>query len=794
MTQVIALPDFAGGPVAAEDNFGDMFYGMYPSISVPGDDRPFAYNADTNTFAPISGITSLNLPASQSPTGAITPATVAQVGGRIIFTHPGFNGGVTLPAAYMALVVNTTNGSNQVAGPAHFAGAVAGDFIQGPGILVNTKIQTILDAYVYTTGTGTASATTFTVTSATGLVVGMTVYGPSLESLVTGVAGTTITIPNGLVQSFTSANLIFVGSTITISANATATAVGVQVLTFSPVPSAKFGWLDVSGFSATIIANAVGAVKVMTGNPNIVGIQPGMTITGPSVPANTTILAVESINFTVFGQIAAQSQIVQLGTANQPHALAAGQLFSGPGIPAGTTIISYDPTVYQITLSNAATTAEVAVTFNVSGALIITSAANSSSTSQNDYTVAGGTIAAPLWGSGDLSVNPIAGAAPAVFVAQFAGRAYFGVNTSTSVGVQASDAGAPCIQTNINQTLTFNDGEPVTAGMGLALFNQLGGIISSLMVFQGASNIRQITGDFSLGTIAVNSLQTVTGTLAPNSIASTPKGLLFAAPDGLRIIDFDARISDPIGLDGLGITLAFVNAVTPSRMAADYNQNVYRITITWQPPLTVQSIWGSAQRTDEFWLHIRPDLPVKEARWSGPHTSLCDQACAWPGAGSFLVAPSAARGSFYRSDPYPRAGSTYSEFGVQLSCTFQTVLLPDSETQNTRSVVETTLFLGIQSGSEEILVTATDDAGQQLDQAYVWIGPFSTPMLRQIPWHNPLVFRQFEISLTAGATAQLQLGAINIREQLKGYPIEYPPSQEFILGQSILGGSDVLGP
>jgi hypothetical protein len=401
-------------------------------------------------------------------------------------------------------------------------------------------------------------------------------------------------------------------------------------------------------------------------------------------------------------------------------------------------------------------------------------------------TFAGGSPTAPLWAAGDMDIHPLASIP--VFVAEFDNSAWFGVNTPITAGIQASDAGFPTQQTNANQTLLFEGAVPVTAAAGMPLSTQLGGIIQSLMVFQGTSNIQQITGSFAFGNIARNALPISTGTQAPRSIASTNKGLLFASPDGLRLIDFNANITDPLGIGGTGISVPFINAAEPSRIEAAFNNDIYRITVAWQPPPSIQHIWGAAERTDEFWLHFT------SGKWSGPHTSLLDAAAPWPGRSGFLVAPTQSQGRFFQSDPQQRADSTYQEFGAQLACIYETVLLPDNPEQMANSVVETSLFAGLVSGSEELLVTATDDVGQVLDQAYVWIGPFSRPAQRAVPWHGPLIFRQMLLRVDAGATPELQLGAFSIPMAVLGYRLPYPPSPEFILGQSTLGGGDVLGP
>ena len=97
--------------------------------------------------------------------------------------------------------------------------------------------------------------------------------------------------------------------------------------------------------------------------------------------------------------------------------------------------------------------------------------------------------------------------------------------------------------------------------------------------------------------------------------------------------------------------------------------------------------------------------------------------------------------------------------------------MPDNPQQNAIEVIETTLWLAYSSADGEILAVARDDLGQLLDQTYVWIGPFSLGAQRAVPWHQPLVFRQMSLELTVGATALLQLGAVNLRDEVLSYQL-----------------------
>ena len=796
MVPQASLPDWGGGPVTALESVGNLFYGMVSSRSFPGLDRPFVYNAALNTFAPISGVVGGNLPVSQATVGDWTPPTIAQVAGRIVFTHPGFAGGLSTPPFAGEFFGQVTAASTALQiGYGAVPILVKGTLLYGGFIPAGASVVTTDAVTVTVNGTGTATATTFTVTSAAGLWVGMAVLGQGLAATVIQISGTTITVNASLGQSFTAEPCTFYGTSVTMSAAATGTAA--EIVTASSTVANKFGWLDISGFNTKIVGNTIGVgTPVVTGGFSITGIQPGMTIVGSNIGAGTLVQQAQSVAFVVNCATTLNSQVVNPVNGFTLSAIAVGQTVTGTGIRVNTTVAAVNLATGNVTLSRDASANGDSAPLTFSGSFLVLSQGATGAVNGASFTVAGGTPAAPLWGAGDLNINPIASTGPPVFVAEFSNRAYFGVNTPQTSGVQASDAGSACVQTFITQTLLFDNAVPVTTAAQLPLFNVSGGVIQSLMVFQSDTNIQQITGDFSAANIFVNTLPIATGTLSPNSIASSPRGLLFAATDGLRLITFTGAVTDPLGEHGQGLVLPFINMVTPTRTSAAFNENVYRMTISWQPPPSVQSVWGAAVRTDEFWFHLA-DLGqgLEHSRWSGPHTSVQDLLEPWPGTNGFLAAPQGGRGSLYRSDPKPLAISAYAEFGVQLSCTYQSVLTPDNQDGMANSSVETTIWLGLVSGSEEILVTATDDFQQVLDSAYVWITAISAPAHRAVTWHTPLVYRQMSLSLTARATAALQLGMIVFRESELGYQLPYPVPQEFVLGQAPpLGDAGALGP
>ena len=377
--------------------------------------------------------------------------------------------------------------------------------------------------------------------------------------------------------------------------------------------------------------------------------------------------------------------------------------------------------------------------------------------------------ASPTWSG--TNTAPTALTAVPSWVAQFNGRAFFLVNPSGSQpGAYMSDSLNPTSITNANQVLTFGDNTPLTVAAGLPLSNQLGGIIQSLMIFKGVTNIYQVTGDYSLSNIAINALNVATGTLAPNTVTTTTKGIAFAAPDGVRVIDFNARVSDPIGKAGDGITVPFFSALTPSRMNAAFNGGVYRIQ--------VQNGAAVGNPQQEWWYDF-----VREC-WSGPHTTKVSMI--EPYLNTFLCTMQGVNGTLFQSDQVQSSTSTYVENGTQLTYAFQTAMLPDTDQMAECAIVESTLHAALVT-SNPLTVNAQDQNGTVLDTVTVaatgsstiwgafqwgqalWQGAANALYPRALNWHFPLVFRRMALSVMGNCASGLKIGRLHLRYQVLGY-------------------------
>jgi hypothetical protein len=391
-------------------------------------------------------------------------------------------------------------------------------------------------------------------------------------------------------------------------------------------------------------------------------------------------------------------------------------------------------------------------------------------------TVTGGTIATPLWGSGNTTPNPLTAIPTDVF--NFNGRAYYAVPGG---GMQFSDVGYPVQITNANQALTPSNGLDVTCFGGLPINQTQTGPISTLFAFQGDSNILKVTGDPALSNLALNSVPNGLGTLAPNSIASTPIGLMFISPDGMRFVDFDGNAQPRVGANGEGVNLPLINAVSPSRINAAYNEDVYRVSV--QNGAKPDVPWES------YWYHVSKQV------FSGPHTAPSvvvspyqQQAGANSGHG-FLFAPQAVPASLAIGSVIPNANSTYIEFGTPLVCVWQTAYTDDNQMMTENALVESTLLCSVPAQSV-LSALVLNELGTTLDQVQI-TGPLPAPVWdafnwgqanwgvvanklyqQDLAWHLPVVFKQMALRVTVTAGTGLVVGAFRYGNIVLGYRLE----------------------
>lgn len=378
--------------------------------------------------------------------------------------------------------------------------------------------------------------------------------------------------------------------------------------------------------------------------------------------------------------------------------------------------------------------------------------------------------AAPAWSAGDTAPQALAGIPTDVF--NFNGRAFYAVNTATSVALQYSDILTPQTITNATQVLTLDDTVPITALGGIPLNSPFqGGSTQSLIVFKGVTSMYQILGDAALGTLLRNKLVVPTGTFAANSVCPTPMGLAFVSPEGLRLVTQDGSISDPIGVDGQGVAVPFQYAVVPSRIAAACNGNTIRIS--------VQNGYTASAPTQEYWF----DLARKQ--WSGPHTFAASLIVALSNV--FAKTATGVNAKLFTSDVKQSLTSGYIENGTQLTWSFATPLMPDTDQMSETSIIESTLDLQYPAGVPSFLGIAYDQNGTLYDSialapggvatfwggfnwgAAVWLGTPNALCPRPLNWHQELVFRRIAFGFSGQSAGDLKIGSLRMQYRTLGY-------------------------
>lgn len=480
-----------------------------------------------------------------------------------------------------------------------------------------------------------------------------------------------------------------------------------------------------------------------------------ITITHPGYNGSTTFVGwIDLSSFssaTITGNTNTNTTVNSLSTNVLLAGWTVGMRIVGTNIPANTFITAIAVGGTSITISQAAT----------------------GSTAGSTFTVTGGTPAAPIYGAGNVNGNPFTTIPTCVGV--FSSRTWYGVNNF----VVYSDTLNPQQVTAATQALTLGDSTNVTALVGLPLSSQItGGSVQSLIAFKGAQTLFQITGDAATTNLALNAINGSVGTLAPNTICATTRGLAYVAPDGIRILGFNGAVGEPIGRAGQGVNTPFLNAVNPSRMAAAFNNNVMRVTC--------QAVYGSQVQVEYFYDFDR-------GVFSGPHTfPLSIVKPYYAGAADTCIGFAfGVDAKLWQVSVVPTPASLYTENGTALASTWQTTLLPDNGDVAGNAMVETNIAIQLAAGQQATILASVEN-GNVLDQLVIsgpagagpiwgsfnwgaanWGLPGGAFRQQDIAWNIPLVFKQMQIRLTTMSVQGLVVGNLYLRYQTLGYNLPY---------------------
>lgn len=155
---------------------GSREFGMIASARNAGKDEPYCYDLAAGAFITVANVTAANVPTSPATTGDWVPPIMAQIGNRIMITHPGYSGankvGWIDMRAFTATATGDTHTNTTIdalsVNPLTTGWAV-GDRITGTGIQANTFIVSLTATSVVLSlaTTASAAAVVLTVTSGT---------------------------------------------------------------------------------------------------------------------------------------------------------------------------------------------------------------------------------------------------------------------------------------------------------------------------------------------------------------------------------------------------------------------------------------------------------------------------------------------------------------------------------------------------------------------------------------------------------------------------------------------------
>ncbi len=311
-----------------------------------------------------------------------------------------------------------------------------------------------------------------------------------------------------------------------------------------------------------------------------------------------------------------------------------------------------------------------------------------------------------------------------------------------------------------NQSQTIGDYTPVTVLAPLPTSSSALNITQGLLAFKLTSTTL-ITGDPTTSNLGSNQISSSVGTAAPRSVVSTPNGVYFMANDGIRNINFFGQMSIP----DEDLANPFINAVTPSRVVACFNGDIYRIC--------VQNGAKTTTPFEDYWYDF------KRKGWSGPHTFRYDTIV--PINNDFALSRNDVIGKMWNSYSVQGQGgfgNTFTENASPLVFNYQTPPMMDLNNMYANCVIRTTLEVGVPAEGQTYNFTMQNESGNQLASAsitegsneaiwgsFLWGGAdwgASTSGLApiSIPWNSTCISNRFVFQASGNSSLGFKIAGL----------------------------------
>lgn len=380
-------------------------------------------------------------------------------------------------------------------------------------------------------------------------------------------------------------------------------------------------------------------------------------------------------------------------------------------------------------------------------------------------------LAAPAWTAGNTTTNALP--SKPIWVAQFFGRAYFGIGNN----VYFTDSLALSISNpNFAAVLTIDDKSSTTGAAGLPMGQTSGAILQSLLVFK-QSSVWQISGDIAVTNqpLSLNRLVSNVGCVAPRTIQSTPMGVLFIANDGPRYVNLAGSLNYLQVRNGVtpDIVAPFATATNPSRMVGAYSNGIYRVCLDGNI-----SRWDSNYTNQDYWY----DFIFQ--RWTGPHTF--DYHCAVGVSNVFYISSNIKPGQLFSSEVTDDSNTVYQDATTDYLCEFVSTAI-EGAPMTMSAVVESTIELGGAGLGTVYYISMYDDENNNLSPATIklyeinplwgfvkwgqfqWRSAMINGQVFTIPWVNPVVFKKMILSIRVNAAPNVSIQNSFFRVQQLGY-------------------------